>query len=203
MSDIMAISRHRMGTDGKGITTLVGFYGCPLNCKYCGNNYCNNPRTVRASYTAEELIDVLSIDEPYFLMSGGGVTFGGGEPLLQAPFIHEVCEKMNPSWRRTIETSLYAPWEDVALLIDDIDYWFIDIKEFNNEIYKKYTGKNNGIVIDNLKKLVTLVPAEKICLRVPLIPAFNDSERQQEEIEFIRREISRDITVDAFEYIRC
>ena len=90
MSDIMAISRLRMGTDGKGVRTLVGFYGCPLNCKYCANHYCHQSETVRADYTPEELLEVLSIDEPYFLMTGGGVTFGGGEPLLQAGFIHEV-----------------------------------------------------------------------------------------------------------------
>ena len=87
-------------------------------------------------------------------MSGGGVTFGGGEPLMQAEFIHNVCRKMNPKWRKTIETSLYAPWEDVALLIEDIDYWFVDIKDINKDIYKQYTGQDNDIVIENLKKLV-------------------------------------------------
>ncbi len=90
MSDIMSVSRLRMGTDGKGVTTLVCFHGCPLSCKYCVNDHCHQTDTERADYTPEELISVLSIDEPYFLMTGGGVAFGGGEPLLQAGFIHEV-----------------------------------------------------------------------------------------------------------------
>lgn len=81
MSDIMSISRLRIGTDGEGITTLVAFHGCPLHCKYCVNSHCHNEEILRADFTVEELIQVLSVDEPYFLMTGGGVTFGGGEPL--------------------------------------------------------------------------------------------------------------------------
>ncbi len=203
MSDIMAISRLRMGTDGKGITTLVGFYGCPLKCKYCANDYCHKFGTVRADYTAEELIKVLSVDEPYFLMSGGGVTFGGGEPLMQAGFIHEVCDKMNPKWRKTIETSLYAPWEDVALLVDDIDFWYVDVKDINKDIYKQYTGQDNDIVIENLKRLIKSIPVEKICVRVPLIPGFNTLESQQKEVDYILKEIAPGIMVDMFEYIMC
>ena len=202
MSDIMAISRLRMDTDGEGISTLVGFYGCPLNCKYCANNYCHQPTTVRADYTAEELIKILSVDEPYFLMTGGGVTFGGGEPLMQSEFIHEVCGKMSPKWKKTIETSLYAPWDDIKRLIDDIDYWYIDIKDINKDIYKEYTGLDNEIVIENLKSLVKVVPVDKICVRVPLIKGFNTPESQQKEIEYIN-DIAPGVMVDVFEYIRC
>lgn len=103
MSDIMSISRFRIGTDGKGIRTLVGFYGYPLKCKYCINHHCHDEDTVRADYTADELIETLSIDEPYFLMSGGGISFGGREPLLQADFIHEVCQKMNPNGIKSLK----------------------------------------------------------------------------------------------------
>ena len=70
MSDIMTISRHRMGTDGEGVTTLVGFYGCPLNCKYCANNYCHQSGTVRANYTPEELVKKILRYKPYFNKKG-------------------------------------------------------------------------------------------------------------------------------------
>ena len=203
MSDIMSISRLRMGTDGKGVTTLVGFHGCPLSCKYCANNYCHQTDMERADYTPEELLSVLSIDEPYFLMTGGGVTFGGGEPLLQAEFIHEVCVKMKKNWRRTIETSLYAPWKDVELLVDDIDYWYIDIKDINDEIYKSYTGKSNEVVIENLKKLFERVSDGKICIRMPIIPGYNTEESRKEGIDFITHEISGKVMLDLFKYIRC
>lgn len=203
MSDIMSISRLRMETDGTGIRTLVGFYGCPLKCKYCVNNYCHHSETVRANYTAEELIETLSIDEPYFLMTKGGVTFGGGEPLLQADFIHEVCSKMNPQWSKTIETSLYGSWERIELLIKDIDYWYIDIKDLNADTYKAYTGKSNRSVLSNLRKLVKVIPPEKICVRVPFIPKYNTKARRTKEIEYIRQNISADINFDVFDYIRC
>ena len=201
MSDIMSISRMRMGTDGKGVTALVGFYGCPLSCKYCANNYCHQTDIERADYTPEELIRVLSIDEPYFMMTGGGVTFGGGEPLMQAEFIHEVCLKMKKTWRRTMETSLYAPWKDVELLVYDIDYWYIDIKDIDDEIYKSYTGKSNESVIDNLKKLLEIVSPEKVCVRMPLIPGYNTEDSRKKGIDFIVNEISGKVSLDLFKYI--
>lgn len=124
MSDIVSISRLRFGTDGQGITTLVGFYDCPLRCKYCINEQCHNMYTTRAYYYAEELIAKLSVDDAYFLMTGGGVTFGGGEPLLQADFIHELCMEMPAKWRCTMETSLYSPWENINqnIEIDQLEY---------------------------------------------------------------------------------
>ena len=202
MSDIMSISRLRMETDGKGVRTLVGFYGCPLKCKYCANNYCHQSETVRADYTPEELLEVLSIDEPYFLMTGGGVTFGGGEPLLQAEFIHEVCQKMNPKWNCTIETTLYGSWKQIELLLPDIDYWYIDIKDMNEAVYKDYTGKSNRSVFANLKKLIQVVSPKKICIRVPLIPEYNTEESRRKEVDYIRENISADVDIDVFEYIR-
>ena len=95
IGDIMSISRLRMGTDGKGVSTLVAFFGCPLHCKYCINDFCHKKKgcdesVPRGAYTPEQLIKILRKDELYYRMSGGGVTFGGGEPLLQSLFIHEV-----------------------------------------------------------------------------------------------------------------
>ncbi len=203
MSDIMSISRLRMGTDGKGITTLVAFYGCPLHCQYCLNHECHGERTIRADYTAAELIDVLSLDEPYFLMTGGGVTFGGGEPLQQAEFVHEVCRMMNAKWKRNIETSLYSPWKRIELLLEDIDDWYIDIKDIDSEIYSAYTGKKNSNVLVNLKKLVDAVGPEKVCVRIPLIPDYNTTEHQYKSMEYVLREIHSDLQIDFFEYIKC
>jgi len=202
MSDIMDISRLRMGTDGKGIRTLVAFHGCPLACAYCANPHCHDINLLRADYTAEELLQTLRKDAPYFMMTGGGVTFGGGEPLLQAEFIHDVCSKMDSGWNKAIETSLLADWQQIELLLDDIDYWYIDIKDVDGQIYKKYTGRDNCIVLENLKRLVAVIPPEKICVRIPYIPEYNTKEHQLEEIEYIQNEISREIGIDAFEYAK-
>ena len=202
MSDIMSISRLRMGTDGKGVTTLVGFYGCPLKCKYCINKQCHE-NVVRADYTPKELIEVLKKDEIYYLMTGGGVTFGGGEPLLQAEYIHEVCSIMNKSWRKTVETSLNVPWKNIKMLVDDIDCWYIDIKDLRNDIYEKYTGNKNRVVLKNLKRLVKKVEPEKICIRIPHIPDFNTMKDVIEEMEYVTNKISEFVEIEIFEYIRC
>lgn len=203
MSDIMSISRLRMGTDGSGITTLVGFYGCPLDCKYCVNKQCHNEETARGSYTADELVRLLSIDEAYYLMTGGGVTFGGGEPLLQAEFIHEVCQKMNHEWHRTIETSLYASWDQIQKILYDIDYWYVDIKDINEEIYRAYTGRSNKKVIDNLTMLSNAVGVDNICVRLPLIPQYNTKEDREKSWLYLLENINPNLKVDTFDYICC
>ena len=185
--DIMAISRLRMGTDGKGISTLVLFWGCPLQCKYCVNSICHDEDTVRKSYSPEELIGRVRQDDIYFKMTGGGIVFGGGEPLLQAEYIHEVCQLSDPLWAKRIETSLYADWNTISLLNEDIDEWIIDVKDISPSIYKKYTSKDNEIVLRNLKKLITIIPSEKVLIRVPSISEFNTYKDIDNSIAYIRQ----------------
>ena len=117
VSEIMGINRLRMGTDGEGISTLVTFYGCHLNCKYCLNPQCKDEDTRRTNITPEHLVDILSVDDIYFRTTGGGVVFGGGEPLLQADYIKEVCKRIPEGWQKRIETSLNVSWDKIKLLI--------------------------------------------------------------------------------------
>lgn len=191
IGDIMTISRLRMATDGEGVSTLVTFYGCPLRCKYCVNECCHEKEgfisgTRRAAYRPEELIEVLRKDAVYYLMTGGGIVFGGGEPLLQSAFIHEVCRQADPGWKKRIETSLNVPWEHVEPLIDDLDEWIIDIKDMNPLIYEKYTGKDNGFVLTNLLGVRDRVQAEKIHIRVPHIEGYNTPDDVKKSVEWIR-----------------
>ena len=200
--DIMAISRLRMGTDGKGVTTLVAFFDCQLHCKYCLNERCHKGFQgvpLRASYTPEELVKVLKKDEIYYRMSGGGVTFGGGEPLLQSAFIHEVCRLADKSWKKRIETSLNVPWKLVELLIKDIDEWIIGIKDMDREIYKKYTGKKIDALGENLFLLKNSVNPSKLHIRVPRIPYFNNEENVAASVEWIRKYLN--VEPEVFDYI--
>lgn len=83
---LIAICRHRIGIDGDGVTTLVGGAGCPLSCRWCLNkNELKN--AVPEWVTAEELLSRVKQDDLYFRATGGGITFGGGEPLLYPSFI--------------------------------------------------------------------------------------------------------------------
>ena len=188
-----------MASDGVGVSTLVSFFGCPLQCQYCANWICHDEDTERKYYTPESLVRVLSQDDIYFKTTGGGIVLGGGEPLLQAEFIHEVCRIADPLWKRRIETSLFADWEQVNLLVDVIDEWFIDIKDLQPKIYEGYTGKKNDIVLSNLKKLISIVPKENIVVRVPHIANYNTlDDVKQSLINLASMGVSR---IDEFEYV--
>ena len=151
---LIGLSRHRIGVDGAGVTTLVAFHGCPLNCKYCLNPQALSPKGVWKRYTPDELFRVVSKDDLYFRATGGGITFGGGEPLLSCKEI--VVEKL-------------------------VNHWIVDIKDMNPETYKAYTGVDNHLVIQNLQHLIE--KKAKITVRVPIIPNFNTEADVEKSIE--------------------
>lgn len=176
---VVTCSRLRMQTDGKGITTLVCFHGCPLRCKWCINPFSFAPDTKRANMTARELYDKVKIDQLYFLATGGGVTFGGGEPLLYPAFLKEFREICGDTWHLCTETSLNVPWDHVELAASCIDKFYIDCKDTDPDIYRSYTGKDNDLMLSNLRRLVDLIGSDRIVVRVPLIPEFNTDEDRQ------------------------
>ena len=170
---LIGISRHRLTTDGEGVTTLVAFHGCPLRCKYCLNPQSFAQEGVWKQYDCEQLYEEVKIDELYFLATHGGVTFGGGEPALQSNFISEFRRLCGTGWKITIETSLNVPQEDIERLLPVVDRYTVDIKDMNNDRYETYTGKSNTRVIENLRWLVIQGKAKQITVRVPHIPSYN------------------------------
>ena len=176
---IITFSRLRMQLDGPGVTTLVCFHGCPLRCKWCINPFSFAPDTKRTEMSAQDLYDKVKIDQLYFLSTGGGVTFGGGEPLLYPQFLKEFREICGQAWHLCAETSLNVPWENVEAAAECIDKFYIDCKDTNPEIYRRYTGRDNEQMLSNLQKLVSLIGPERIVIRMPLIPEFNTDEDRQ------------------------
>ena len=174
---LIAISRHRLAIDGKGITTLVGFHGCPLNCEFCINK-----RSLAMSpickISVSELLERLMADNIYYLATGGGVTFGGGEPLLFYEFIYDLVAIMPKEWNITMETSLNVPLDNLKKVAPYIHEFIIDIKDMDSTIYKKYTGKNNNNVLSNLKWLKDNGYSDKVIIRIPLIPNYNTKDNQ-------------------------
>lgn len=196
---IVTYARHRIQSDGDGVTTLVCFHGCPLRCKMCINPFSYESDTKYTQMTPSVLYEKLKIDNLYFLATGGGVTFGGGEPLLYPGFIakfRNICPK---EWRIGIETSLNVPWENVEKVIDSTDFFVIDTKDTDPDIYKAYTGKDNTQMLDNLKKLVGLFPIDSITARVPLITNYNTKEDNERSIELLKNIGIKNI--DSFEYV--
>lgn len=173
LAPIMGIDRLRFGTDGKGITSLVTFYECPLKCQYCLNPQCHRNISDSMYLRPEEVFNRIAVDELYYLASGGGVTFGGGEPLLYSDFIIDVLILGAEKWNVTIETSLNVPYKQVSALLPYVNEMIVDIKDINPQIYKSYTQSGNDNVVENLKLLATNWCVSNVLLRIPLIKGYN------------------------------
>lgn len=172
----IGISRHRIGVDGHGVTTLAAFHGCGLHCRYCLNHRCLESDEGLPRYTPHQLYNLVGVDNLYFIATGGGVCFGGGEPLLRMAFIEEFKALCGKSWRLTAESSLQVPQQAVTAATRVVDYFIVDIKESNPDIYHAYTGGDSQRAWDNLKHLLALTGPERVTVRVPLIPEFNSEE---------------------------
>ena len=174
----IGIARHRMGSDGVGVTTLVGGYGCPLACRYCLNPQCTRITTKPIDFTIESLYEAVRADSLYFDATGGGITFGGGEPLLQAEFIADFirfCREKGEGWTFAAETCLAVPEETLRAVLPYIDEWIVDVKDMDDEIYRAYTGRDSGAMKANLAILAETCP-DKVRVKTPLIPDFNTPE---------------------------
>ena len=195
----IADSRHRIQTDGEGVTTLCGFYGCPLRCKYCINPQSFREDAKRIFHTPESLYNAVKLDDIYFLATNGGVTFGGGEPLLYVGFIKEFRALCGDKWHLCAETSLNVSSDAVRLASSVIDHFYVDIKDMNPEIYQSYTGKSNDNVIENLKLLLSLTSKDRITLRIPLIKDFNTESDREKSVSQLKEMGFTDF--DLFNYV--
>lgn len=185
LAPVMGIDRLRMGTDGNGITSLVTFYGCPLKCRFCLNPQCHRDFSNIKLSRPDDVYDMVAIDELYYLATEGGVTFGGGEPLLYSDFIFDILELGAKKWNITIETSLNVPFERIRVLLPYINEIIVDVKDINPQIYERYTQSSNKVVLENLKLLATSGYAEKMLVRIPLINGYNKQDDIQKSKSFL------------------
>ena len=176
---IIGIARHRLSTDGDGVTTLVAFHCCPLSCRYCLNPHSLGDGGRFREYSPEQLYAETRIDELYFLATNGGVTFGGGEPCLRPQFIREFRGLCGPEWQLNLETSLNVPIANVEALLPVVNTLIIDIKDMNPDIYRDYTGQSNALVLENLRLIAEAGRQIDCIVRIPLIPGYNtDADRE-------------------------
>ena len=178
LSKIIGVARHRLSTDGDGVTTLVAFHGCPLRCRYCLNPQSLGDGSRLREYSPQSLYDEVRIDELYFLATNGGITFGGGEPCLRPDFISEFRGLCGPAWQVNLETSLSVPTANIKVLLPVVNTLIIDIKDMNSDIYRNYTGQSNDLVFDNLRLIAESRRQSDCIIRLPLIPNYNtDADR--------------------------
>ena len=185
MFPLLSIAALRMGTDGNGVTTLVAGAGGPLSCKWCINKKLLQ-EAVPENITAEELLMRVSSYDLYYRATEGGITFGGGEPLLYADFIREFREICPSEWRITVETSLFVPRSYLAAVTDAVDLFIVDCKDMNEEIYRNYTGEDGTVMSENLEFLLRRVGPDNVLVRVPGIPGFNTEEDRKKSVQKLR-----------------
>ena len=125
--------------------------------------------------TLDELFLDIIKDKHYFDSSNGGVTFSGGECLLHTDFLAEILKKCKENGIHTaIESAFYVPWENVKKVMPFVDFVFADLKIPDSDKHKEYTGKDNSLIIENIKKLSNI--HQNITIRIPVIPGVNDGD---------------------------
>ena len=137
--------------------------------------------------SVEGVVEEVLQDKDYYDLSKGGVTLSGGEPLMQPEFskaVLEGCKLM--SIHTAIETSLFAPWESVEMVLPYVDLIMFDIKHIESSVHKRVTGVSNELILENARKLLFEAKVPLI-VRTPIVPTVNDSSEVVVKIaEFIR-----------------
>lgn len=131
-------------------------------------------RYVAEEYTPEELVKQLCKNVQILNASGGGVTFSGGEPLLQHEFLYECLKLLRGKTSRALQSSGYCKPEIFQKILTETDYVLYDIKLVDNEEHVKYTGVSNENILENLKTLAK--SGKDFVIRTPLIPTVTDTE---------------------------
>lgn len=193
MSGIVFDIKRYAVHDGPGIRTTIFMKGCPLRCLWCHNpesfsleieEFCQNKRLSEKSiaekiyvgkkYSVDQLVKEIEKDQLFFDESGGGVTFSGGEPLLQIDFLAAMlkeCKAMD--FHTVVDTSGFAPKANVQRIINHVDLFLFDLKQMNDQEHQKLTGVSNNQILKNLKFLIN--EGKNLIIRFPMIPGCNDS----------------------------
>jgi pyruvate formate lyase activating enzyme len=182
--------------DGPGIRTTVFFKGCPLRCWWCHNpeshkilpekfDGCNlrrgfdqsfsmNKDELGKEFSVDELMSEILKDRIFYDESSGGVTFSGGEPLMQPEFLMEALTECKSSGvHTTVDTSGFASVDIIQKAAENTDLFLYDLKLMNDDLHQKYTGVSNQLILKNLIELDQL--HKKIIIRIPIIPELTDT----------------------------
>ncbi|MEI6138195.1 MAG: glycyl-radical enzyme activating protein [Mariniphaga sp.] len=164
-------------------------------CNSCGEcvNGCNYSalKIAGQAYSIESLVEIILKDKTYFKLSGGGVTFSGGEPLMFMEYLSSVCKRLkveNIDIDIAIQTCGYFNFDQFEKIISPyINTIYFDLKLIDNTLHKKFTGQGNELILKNLQKLFS-PKKHKICIRTPLVPGITDS---NENLNLINEIISK------------
>ncbi|RLD65590.1 MAG: glycyl-radical enzyme activating protein [Bacteroidetes bacterium] len=190
--------------DGSGIRQTIFFKGCPLSCWWCHNPESQDIKSERAirknildgiTFEQQETIGkVMTVDEVmleiekdsiFYDESGGGVTFSGGEPLMQYKFLLDLLRACkNAGIHTAVDTTGFANPKVFQQVANETDLFLYDLKLLDDKEHEKYTGISNKVILENLKYLNQI--RKKVIIRFPVIPGINDTEENIcETIKFL------------------
>lgn len=130
---------------------------------------------------SEELFELLMRDLPFYQQSNGGVTFSGGEPLMQPNLVANIAQKLRQKCVSTaIESCMHVPWKNIEKNIPFIDCWLGDLKHTDSKKFLEWTNGSAKRIMQNYRKLAPI--AKRIIIRVPVIPDFNDTDQELRDI---------------------
>lgn len=149
--------------------------------------------------TAQEVLSAVTKDRAFYENSGGGVTFSGGECMLQLDFLAKMLKLCKEKGIHTaVDTAGDVPWERFERISSCTDLFLYDLKTMDNDIHKKYTGVGNKRILGNLSKL--LLAKKTIWIRVPIIPGVNDTVWEMETIKAFLEKYGRPEKIELLPY---
>ena len=154
--------------------TLCG--KCTLYCPGEAREICGK------EYTVDTVVREILKDKVFYKTSGGGVTFSGGECMLQIDFLEDILKACKENGIRTaVDTAGNVPYEYFERILPYTDLFLYDVKCFDSDKHQRYTGVPNELILSNLQKLLKTGTA--VWVRIPIIPTFNDSEDEMRRIK--------------------
>ncbi|MDP4222591.1 MAG: glycyl-radical enzyme activating protein [Bacteroidota bacterium] len=188
---IFSVKRYSVH-DGPGIRITFFMKGCPLSCWWCHNPEGLNPSVERVTltrkvgekefreteevgklYSVENILEIIEKDSIFLRQSKGGVTFSGGEPMMQLGFLAEALRACkDKGYHTAVDTSGYSPGENYMKIIPVTDLFLFDIKHLNDTKHIEYTGVSNMRILDNLRMILN--SGKDVMVRIPVIPGKND-----------------------------
>ena len=190
-------SINTFGTvDGPGIRYLLFLAGCNLGCSFC-----HNPDTwVRTGKTisVEEIVEEIKKYRVFYDKSGGGITVSGGEPLLQADFVHELFTKCKEVGVHTaLDTGGFVAQAELDKVLPHTDLVMFSLKAVDEEVHRQLTGKDNVLVLQNLFHAASQT---QLVLRYVVIPGVNESDSDLSKLAAIIKQLPPTVKIDLLPY---
>lgn len=161
--------------------------------------YAEAREVVGWTMTVDEVMTEIEKDIPFFDESGGGVTFSGGEPLMQPAFLLRLLEECGRrEIHRTVDTSGHSSRDLLLEVAEQTDLFLYDLKHMDAEIHRQYTGLSNRTILDNLAALSERAVAIRV--RFPVIPGINDSLVHAGQMGAFLQQLPRVKVVDLLPY---